>query len=361
MKQIYKIIPFLFFLGCTNTIQNIKVRDFADTIGFAHKNWQVDSILNRIERNQSNLIDSVFMMNKADSALNWIASICPHDDHSYVGYNYLAALKGIKAKTVILFGVAHKAKKFNIENQLVFGTFTHWKAPSGNIKVSNLRDSLIDKLNTEYFIIHDSIQQLEHSIEGIIPFLQYNIPDLEIIPILVPYMSYNTIEEISNNFSGVLSAILSDNNLELGKDVAIVISNDAVHYGDEDWGGKNFARFGADSSGYTQALSFEKEIIDSCLTSSLSKEKIKKFTSYTVKEDNYKDYKWTWCGRYSVPFGLSVLNNLNNETQLNITGYYLNYSTSIAHDTIPVADLGLGRTAPASIRHWVGYACIAYY
>jgi MEMO1 family protein len=43
-----------------------------------------------------------------------------------------------------------------------------------------------------------------------------------------------------------------------------------------------------------------------------------------------------------------------------LNGKMLRYSTSLVHPPIPVSDLGLGITAPAKIRHWVGYVAIGY-
>ena len=89
--------------------------------------------------------------------------------------------------------------------------------------------------------------------------------------------------------------------------------------------------------------------------------KINTFCKYTVEQDNYKEYKWTWCGRYSVPFGLLTafhLNQLQGNEPLH--GTPVGYATSIDHSNIKVDDLEMGVTAPANIRHWVGYAAIGY-
>jgi MEMO1 family protein len=353
-------IILLFFNSCSHHVQNdIKIRNIVDKMGFAHEAWQADSVVARIMFHQHVILDSINDV-RTDTSPN-IACICPHDDHSYVGYNYLATLKNITANTLIMIGVAHKARVYGLENQLVFEDFDYWNGPNGLVKISNYRDSLLKYLPANDYIVHDSMHIIEHSLEGIIPFLQAKNENIQIIPILVPYASYNTMDSLSHNFSEVLSRLLVQNNLTLGEDIAIVISSDAVHYGDEEWGGKNFARFGADSAGYLEALEFEKEIINSCLVGEITKEKIKKFTYYTVQDDDYKEYKWTWCGRYSIPFGISVLHYLNEIQKLNIEGYFLNYATSISQKPLPVKDLNLGQTAPANIRHWVGYANIIYY
>ncbi len=94
----------------------------------------------------------------------------------------------------------------------------------------------------------------------------------------------------------------------------------AVYYGDEDWDGKNFAYFGTDEKGYSDAVSYEYDIIDSCLTGPITPDKIKQFTCYTTMEDDYKEYKWTWCGRYSIPLGLYTAYHLEQLVNLELTG-----------------------------------------
>jgi hypothetical protein len=48
----------------------------------------------------------------------------------------------------------------------------------------------------------------------------------------VPYINYETIDKVGCS-SDVVSKILKEKHLTYGKDVAVVISNDAVHYGTE--------------------------------------------------------------------------------------------------------------------------------
>ena len=49
------------------------------------------------------------------------------------------------------------------------------------------------------FVVHDSMQIVEHSLEAIIPWLHKKNRTMEIVPILVPYMDYPTIDSLSNN------------------------------------------------------------------------------------------------------------------------------------------------------------------
>jgi len=220
----------------------------------------------------------------------------------------------------------------------------------------------MSRLPENNFIVHDSMQVIEHSLEAIIPFLHKKNRKAEVIPILVPYMNYEAIDSLSNNFSQVVHELMKAKNWVYGKDLAVVISNDAVHYGDLEWNGSTtMAPMGTDAAGTEKARQMDLEIINKCLTDKLTADKIKLFTEYTVKKEDYKEYKWVWCGRYSVPFGLSFANKLNRlENQEELTGTFLGYQTSIDHPLIEVEDIEMTVSALSTNRHWVGYTSIIY-
>jgi MEMO1 family protein len=357
-----KLILFsVIFLCCLHANAQHKVRQPVDTIGFATHAWQMDSIVKRIDRTYGAAVDSVNKLNMLKDNTAFRIAICPHDDYTYAGFLYERVIPHIRAKTIIIFGVAHKAKKFNVEQKLVFDSFDEWKEPYGNIKISALRGDIIQKLPKGDYIIHDSLQQAEHSVEAIVPFLQYYNRDIQIISILIPYMDFGMMKKYSMDLARGIDDVLKANKLKWGEDVALVISNDAVHYGDEDWGGKNYASYGSDSPGYKKAVNHENEIINYSLLPLLDTAGIHKFFDYTVKPGNWREYQWPWCGRYSVPFGLLTgmyLSQIRGEP--NPAGLKMGYSTSIAHKPLPVEDLMMGKTAIATLHHWVGYAAIGY-
>jgi MEMO1 family protein len=196
-------------------------------------------------------------------------------------------------------------------------------------------------------------------VEAIIPFLQYYNRDVEIIPILVTTMSVDTMQAIADLLAASIQKITSRKNLKWGEDFAFVISNDAVHYGDEEWGGKNFATFGSDSSGFTKAVDYEHKLIQDYLVPKTDTSKIKSFISCLVNK-NF-EYKWTWCGRNSVPFGLLTALSFQRIIHApELDGILMGYSTSISHEPIRVNDIFMGITAPANIHHWVGYIAMVY-
>jgi len=293
--------------------------------------------------------------NITDSTV-WKAAICPHDDYTYAGRMYPLSLENIKAKTVIILGVAHKVK---LRDRLIFEDFDQWKSAYGYIKISPLREQIIQGLLKEYYLVDDSIHAREHSVEGIVPFLQYYNRKVEIIPILIPNMPVDSMQLLTKNLADAIQAVLASQKLKWGEDIAIVISNDAVHYGDEDWGGKNYAFFGSDSVGYKKALLNENRLVKDYLVPEFNVPKICSFISELVDQNSV--YKWTWCGRNSVPFGLLTSLYLQEKTCTpKLTGIFLGYSTSIMNKPLKVDDLKMGPTAPANIHHWVGYVAIGY-
>ena len=333
------------------------VRPLVDTVGFAQYAWQMDSLMTRIHRYSSEEEDF-----DNQHSPPWKVCISPHDDYTYVGSLYPELLEQIHARTVLLVGVAHKAKELNLENRIIFDSHTYWKGPYGKVPVSAIRKEIMQNLDNSLYEVNDSMHRLEHSLEALIPFLQYFNRQVEIIPVLVPYMSFTRMGEIAEPLSDALSSILSNHNLNWGLDFSIVITTDAVHYGDEEWGGKNYALFGCDSAGNARAVEHEFEIIETSLEGTVSKEKIQKFCEFTVQESDYREYKWTWCGRYSVPLGLLTVYYLQEHLSGGdaLEGVLVGYSNSIDHEHIYVDDLMMGRTAVATPHHWVGYAAIGY-
>lgn len=362
MKNHFAIVAALIIsLGtgsCTGGSQTAGDRLPVDTVGFARHGWQVDSVLTRIERVQHETLAAASVPLEGVSALR--VAISPHDDYSYVGYLYPALLQHVTSDVVVLFGVGHKAKQFGLEDRLVFGSYGRWKSPGGAVKVSDLQKSLLKGLPDDMYTIHDSLQTVEHSIEALIPFLEYYNPGVEIIPVIVPAMSFERMDEISAALAGAIISTMDKAGLEWGNGWSIVITTDAVHYGNEDWGGKNYDRFGVDTAGYMQAVAYEENIMNNMLAGELTNEKIRAFSQCTVQDSDYREYKWTWCGRYAVPLGLLTANRIAGLEEAPLTGVAVGYSTSVANAPLPVSDLGMGLTAPAKLSHWVGYAAVGY-
>jgi len=356
MKVQWKIPALLllaaFFCACKSGMPEkatvVRIRQLVDTVGFARYPWQMDSIMSRIDRKGWNM----------STGLPWKMVISPHDDYTYVGKLYPEILSNVKADNLILIGVAHKAASLGIENRLVFDSYSVWKGPWGTVSISSAREDLLKLLGEQYAIVNDSLQSVEHSLEALIPFLQFYNRSISIVPVLVPAMSPERMIECGSAFSEAIGKVAAANGWEWGRDFAIVATTDAVHYGNEDWGGSDYAYFGCDEVGNRKAAAHEFEIIRNCIEGPVSMEKIRLFSNYTLDSSDFHKYKWTWCGRYSIPVALYTSYFLNSSGPL--AGEITGYSTSITSNHIPVDDLGMGRTAIATGCHWVGYAAAGF-
>jgi AmmeMemoRadiSam system protein B len=250
------------------------------------------------------------------------------------------------------------AAKLGIEDSLVFDSYSEWKGPWENVPVSPAREEIFNLLKGKYAVINDSLQKVEHSVEAMIPYLQYFNKKITIVPILVPAMNPDRMEACGKALADAVRTVAMNHKWVWGTDYAIVVTTDAVHYGNEDWGGTDRAYFGCDEKGNMKARNHEEGIIDSCFTEKVTPEKIRLFNSLTLNKQNFREYKWTWCGRYSVPVALYTAYYLNDGKPL--SGELVGYTTSITSPHIPVDDLRMGRTAIATDCHWVGYAAIGY-
>jgi AmmeMemoRadiSam system protein B len=356
MKLLRKVFGSLILLaavygcksGSSGDISTIKVRQLVDTVGFARYSWQMDSIMARLDRDGW----------KRSSGSPWKMVICPHDDYTYVGKLYPEILSNVKAKNLILIGVAHKAASLGIENVLVFDSYSGWKGPWDTISISPAREDLLEILGERYSTINDSLQSVEHSLEALIPFLQFFNKEISIIPILVPAMSPERMNECGRALADAIRTVAERKEWEWGRDFAIVATTDAVHYGNEDWGGNNYAYFGCDEEGNEKAANHENEIVCNCFNGIITPEKIRLFNSYTLDSTDFHKYKWTWCGRYSLPVAMYTCYYLRLPETIN--SEVIGYSSSITGKHVLVDDLGLGRTAIATTCHWVGYAAFGY-
>lgn len=335
-----------------------QLRPLADTIGFSFTREQIAAVVQLAEELEQPALQQ---QRQQFSVRPWIAGICPHDDHLLAGRVYVHLFHNMRAKRYLIFGVAHKARDWGAENVLIFDNFDCWRAPYGPIKISTLRQELIQSLPPSDFVVNNEWQSIEHSVEGIVPFIQHYQRQAEIVSILVPYMHWSRIDTLSEHLATALAAIIRRQQWKLGDDIAFICSNDGDHYGDQDWGGRNLAPFGADAIGYLKATQQDSSLIRNYLTNDLTAAKLQDFCFHVWGEKDIKDYKIRWCGRFAIPLGLNTLRALM--VQLNhspLRGYLLRYDTSYQLGKLPL-DIGIGTTAPNNIHHWVGYSAIGYF
>ena len=336
------------------------VRGQMDTVGFVVHPAEAEEVVNAAVALEAEALarqDEELNMQPTDG---FVGGVCPHDDHLYAGRVYVHLTERVSAPRLILFGVFHAAREWGLRDRLVFDSFAAWHAPWGDLMVDPLRDEIIGGLPVDAYVVDNAMQCREHSLEAILPFLQRNRPQRTIVPILVPYMGWQRIEELSDQLAAAVVPIMKRNNWKLGRDLAIIVSSDAVHYGPD----FDHAPFGTDVEAYERAVSRDRRLAIRYLEGPLSAAKLHGLFNNLVEAEDLS-YRLPWCGRFSVPFGLEVLRKVSLETEGRVpTGDLLSYGTSLDGPELPVSEKaregGLGYTAPSNFHHWVGYAAIGF-
>jgi AmmeMemoRadiSam system protein B len=284
--------------------------------------------------------------------------ICPHDDYLYAGRVYRQVLPLVTARTVVMVGVFHRYRKFGQHDVLVFDPYRAWRAPDGEIAVSPLRGELLATLPPADFIQDAAMHDGEHSLEALAYWLKHARPDVEIVPIIVPAASESRLAELAQHLGAALAGALRRHGWELGRDLAIAISTDGVHYG-ADFKHTPFGEGGVDA--YVKATERDRALLRGPLSGELTPVKVHELFATFVNPEQPNEYRLTWCGRFSVPLGLLLLDATRRQLGLApAVGQAVAYSTSVGAPELPVRDVGLSETAPANLYHFVSYPAVAY-
>ncbi len=328
-----------------------EVRPVCDDVGFCWQGDRLDIFIDWLDKNCSD--------DKFESE-NLIAGISPHDDYLYAGKVYYPLYKLIGAKEVVIFGVTHGTVRKEIndpKNILILDEFDKWKGPYSDVEVSPLRDIIKDQLNPKNYIVSGTAQRLEHSIEGLIPFLQHYNRDVKITPIMVTGMPFEKMDSLSSELARIISAYVKKNNLKLGKDIFFLISNDANHYG-EDFENQPY---GLDEEAHGAATDNDKRIAAETFNGLVTGNKIKKLSGELWNEAGVKEKCPLWCGKYSIVFGLLTINKIVTESGKKLSGKVFKYSDTWTEGVLPVKGTKMGITAPYSLKHWVGFLSAGFY
>jgi AmmeMemoRadiSam system protein B len=281
-----------------------------------------------------------------------VGAICPHDDYVYAGRVYRRVLPHVTARRVLLVGVFHGWRKFSMRDRLVFDDHRAWRAPDGPVAVSPLRDALVARLPADARVVSSTMHDAEHSVEAIVYWLRHARPDLEIVPVLVPAMGAERMRELAAALAGSLAGLLRARGWVLGRDLQVVISADAVHYG-PDFSHTPFGAGGVDA--YVRAVENDRRVLRA-LAGQVSDDRARAALATFTDPTDPGRYRLTWCGRFSVPFGLMLLHRLAAELgQGGVETRPVAYATSVGWPELPVKTPGLGKTAPSSLYHFVGY------
>lgn len=152
---------------------------------------------------------------KREDALGLVS---PHAGYIYSGKVSAACFSKVKlTETVIILGPNHTGfgAPYSI---MVDGS---WQMPLGNIDIDL---ALAKKILKESQYLEEDIKAHlhEHSIEVQIPFLQFFLAEIKIVPIVVSSADYRVYEEIGKAIAKSLK--------ETGKSSLIIASSDMTHY-----------------------------------------------------------------------------------------------------------------------------------
>ncbi len=348
MKHLIAYIILLSFVFC---LVGEEIRPIRDDIGFCWQKEQVNRLLDYLKTHETGQFELA----------EPIAGIAPHDDYLYAGRIYYQLFSRVKTREVVIFGVTHSTVRKRIgdpQKKVIFEEYRYWTGPFKKVGISKLREFLKENLAKDYYLVSNEAHRLEHSIEAMIPWLQYFNPGIKITPIMVTGMDFGAMDQLTDTLSSHIAAYIEKNNLDIGKDIFFLISADANHYG------KDFDNtvFGEDERAHRLGTAHDKKIATSCLSGIITKEKIKDLTRQLWGK-TYRDYKNTvWCGKYSIPFGmLTVLKTVKKVKKgKELKGIILRYSDTYTEGVLPLKKPGYGITAPFSLKHWVGFFSAAF-
>jgi len=239
-----------------------------------------------------------------------------------------------------------------VREKLVFDTYRAWRSPDGEIVVSALRDELTSKLPGTDYVRDAAMHDTEHSLEAIAYWLKHARPDVEIVPIIVPAAPCSRFTELASTLGEVLAQAMSKKGWVLGQDVSIVISADGTHYG-SDFDYTPYGEGGVDA--YVKVAKRDRQLLKGTLAGKMSTKKAKKFYTACVDPQNPDQYRMPWCGRFSIPFGLLLLNETAKNLGLNtVKGWPLVFGTSVGGPILGT-EIGIGTTAPSNLYHFVSF------
>lgn len=349
-SQVLTLLSLLILL--VGSLHSQGVRPVRDSIGFCWNPEEMTAFVKYLESHR----DSHDTLKR-----DLIAAISVHDDYLYAGRVYYPLYKMIHAKEVVIFGVTHGsvAKELGLlSNVVILDEYDRWRGPYKDVEISPLRSIIRKQLPSEYVLTSNRAHSLEHSIEALVPFLQYYNRDVKITPIMVTRMPFERMEDLSLRLARIFSEYIGANHLEIGKDIFFLISNDANHYGPD----FNNAPYGTDARAHTLATENDRRIINTYLSGEITQAGIQELTGEIWPDSTTKKPIPVWCGRYPITLGLltvaDVLKLLGRGTA---SGSLLKYSDTFTEGVLPVKNTSMGLTAVFSYQHWCGWFTEGFY
>ena len=149
------------------------------------------------------------------------AVLLPHAGYIYSGETACRVLSQIEIpQTVILIGPNHRAKG----HEFAVYAEGEWQTPLGAVPINTELAAVL--LETSHDLHKDeTAHTTEHSLEVLVPFLQFLNPEVQIVPVIVGTLDFEWAGEVAAAIAQVAAG---------RKDVLIIISNDMSHYYPDD-------------------------------------------------------------------------------------------------------------------------------
>ena len=338
-------------IACMVPLCGQEVRPVRDDVGFC---WQLPQM--------RRLMHLLAAAERQDfPTRNLVAGISPHDDYLYASRVYYPLFKKLRTREAVIFGVTHGTVRKEIgdpHNILLFDEYRSWSGLGREVAISPLREWLKKQLPKEDYVVSNQAHALEHSIEALVPFLQYRNPEIKITPIMVTAMPYEKMDELAEHLAAALADYIRANHLQPGRDIFFLISADANHYGRD----FNNIPFGENEEAHAQGTEQDRRIASAAFNGRIDGQKILALTR-ELWGTTFLDYRNTyWCGKYDIPFGLlAVSKTMEKVSGRGLRGQVFRYSDTYSEGVLPLKKAGFGITAPFSLKHWVGFFSAGFY
>ena len=167
------------------------------------------------------LLDKI--VDKKSKKINCLGCMLPHAGYAYSGLVAAETISRVKvANTCIIIGPNHTG----LGGQFSIMKEGSWNLPFGDVKInSNLAEKFIE--NCGLLEVDNIAHEREHSLEVIVPFLQYLNPKVEIVPIVASVGNLDNYRDIGQR----LAAVVKSEGIQ--KDVLFIASSDMTHYEDD--------------------------------------------------------------------------------------------------------------------------------
>ncbi len=157
------------------------------------------------------------LVEKKEKKEDALGLVLPHAGYIFSGKVAGSCLSQVNlTKTVVILGPNHTGygAPFSIMAE------GNWQTPLGDVQIDiPLAKSILSK--SKYLQEDLEAHLYEHSIEVQLPFLQYILPEVKIVPIVVCDADFKTYDEIGKAIAGVLNQTQKS---------LIVASSDMTHY-----------------------------------------------------------------------------------------------------------------------------------